>query len=179
MVTVRAMLTLMALTFLSCVALAQDENGLRALLIEYRCPLVDRLERLYEAGDPASDQDQFIAVTVPEHLHGYVQCMSHDKRTKVLCEASSDFYFDPPGLRRTFYLAEDAVAALGRLGFSTDGSQGNFRIDLDVAEKPDFNAISDFMLKALHDGYGARAQSKLKFNAPLAPLPNSKCVPAS
>jgi hypothetical protein len=28
MVTVRAMLTLMALTFLSCVALAQDENGL-------------------------------------------------------------------------------------------------------------------------------------------------------
>jgi hypothetical protein len=49
------------------------------------------------------------------------------------------------------------VAALGRLGFSTDGSQGNFRIDLDVAEKPDFNAISDFMLKALHDGYGARA----------------------
>jgi hypothetical protein len=96
MAAVRATLTLMALTFFSCVALTQDENGLRALLIEYRCPLVDRLERLYEAGDPASDQDRFIAVTVPEHLHGYVQCMFHDKRTKVLCEASSGFYFDPP-----------------------------------------------------------------------------------
>jgi hypothetical protein len=35
------------------------------------------------------------------------------------------------------------------------------------------------MLKALHDGYGARADMKLRFNAPFAPHTSSKCIPVS
>lgn len=75
--------------------------------------------------------------------------------------------------------AAEAVAALGRLGFSTDDSQGNFAVKFDVGDAPDLNAIADFILKALHDGYGARAGSNLRFNAPFARRATSKCVPVS
>ncbi len=38
-----------------------------------------------------------------------------------------------------------------------------------MTDSPDLNAIADFMLRALHDGYGASAERELRFNAPLAP----------
>jgi len=154
-------------------------SSLRDLLVQYRCPVVDRLDRIYEAGDHASHRDRFLALTVPEHPHGYVQCIFFERRTRMLCEASSGFYYDKPGEPRTTRLAPEAVAALGRLGFSTDDSAGNFSIEFDVASPPDLNAIADFMLKALHDGYGARAGTKLHFSAPFARRPTTKCIPVS
>ena len=154
-------------------------TSLRELLIEYRCPVVDRLERIYEAGDPSSTRDRFIAVTVPAHPHGYVQCLFVEGRTQLLCEASSGYYYDKEGEPRTFFLAPSAVAALGRLGFSTDDSAGNFQLLLPVADPPDLNAIADLILKALHDAYGARADSRLRFNAPFAPRATTKCAPVS
>jgi hypothetical protein len=160
-------------------AAAQNSTTLRGLLAAYRCEIVDRLDRIYEAGDPRSDRDRFIAVTVPEHPHGYVQCIFHDNRAKMLCEASSGYYYDKDGAPRTLWQPAEAIAALGRLGFSTDDSQGNFAIELDVASPPDLNAIADLVLKALHDGYGARADTQLRFNAPFAPRPTSKCIPVS
>jgi hypothetical protein len=95
----------------------------------------------------------------------------------VHCHRNSGFYDDVEGVPRSRWLPASDIAALGRLGFSTDDSQGNFQIWFDVAEPPDFNAIADFTLKALHDGYGARAGVTLEFNAPLAPNPSLKCVP--
>ncbi len=80
---------------------------------------------------------------------------------------------------RTRWLPAEAIAALGRLGFSTDDSAGNFQIWFDVPDPPDFNRIADFILRALHDGYGAHANDHLEFNAPLAPHPTSKCIPVS
>ena len=65
------------------------------------------------------------------------------------------------------------------MGFDTDNSKGNFKIDLPVADPPDFNAAADFILRALHDGYGARGDMALKFNAPFAPKTPSTCVPVS
>ena len=78
-----------------------------------------------------------------------------------MCEAASGFYLNAAEEPRTMYLPASAIAALGRLGFSTDNSQGNFRIDLDLTNPPDFNAIATLMLRALYDAYGARAQTKL------------------
>lgn len=77
------------------------------------------------------------------------------------------------------WLSKDAVTALGRLGFSTDDTADNFRIGFDVADPPDFVGIADFILKALHDGFGARANDALEFNAPLAPHATAKCNPVS
>jgi hypothetical protein len=165
--------------FAAPAAWAQDSAAtFHDLLVQYRCPVVDRLERIYPTDDHADTQDNFLIIDFPDHPQDYVQCV-FDSRTKMLCEASSGYFYDPPDKPRTYRLPASAIAALGRLGFSTDDSAGNFRIWLDVADPPDFNHIADFMLRALHDGYGARANMNLQFNAPLAPHSSSKCIPVS
>jgi hypothetical protein len=175
----RTFLMMTAMLAASTVSWAQDTSTtFHDLLVQYRCPVVDRLQRIYEADGPADDQDRFLIVDFPNRPQDYVQCV-FDSRSKMLCEASSGFFYDAPDKPRTYRLPAAAIAALGRLGFSTDDSAGNFRIWFDVANPPDFNAIADFMLKALHDGYGARADMKLRFNAPFAPHTSSKCIPVS
>jgi hypothetical protein len=168
-----------AVTSQALVAWAETRSSLDAFLSAYRCPVVDRLEQVYAGGDQRSDFNRYIAVTVPEHPHGYVQCIFGQHRTKLLCEASSGYYFTKPGEPRTFRLQPEALAALARLGFSSDDTAGNFQREFDVAGVPDFKAIADFMLTALHDGYGARAETRLRFNAPFARGTRSKCVPLS
>jgi len=160
-------------------AAAQTSDSLRALLVEYRCPIVDRLDRIYEHASPNDYRDRFLAVTLSGHPHGYVQCLFAENRTWLLCEASSGYYYNRPGVPRTFYLAPDAIASLDRLGFSTDDTAGNFRYQARLGPLPDLNAIADLILTALHDGYGVRAQSRLTFNAPFAPRATSKCIPVS
>jgi hypothetical protein len=153
---------------------AQDATSLERFLIKYRCPVVDRLERIYARGDPIAHRDEYLILYVPRHQEHYVQCLFYAPG-KIYCEAASGFFFDSPGHPRTMRLPPDAIAALGRLGFSTDDSKGNFKIYLDIASSPEFNAIADLMLKALYDGFGARAETKLGFKAPYARHGTSKC----
>jgi hypothetical protein len=127
---------------------------------------------------PGRDQDRFLIIDFASRPQDYVQCV-FDSRTRMLCEASSGFCLNEPSEPRTYHLPAAAIAALGRLGFSTDDSAGNFQIWFNVTDPPDFNAVADFLLKALHDGYGARADMKLDFNAPFAPRATSKCTPVS
>jgi hypothetical protein len=101
------------------------------------------------------------------HPHGYVQCIFVASRTGILCEASSGYHYNRDGTPRTFFLPKESIAALGRLGFSTDDTAGNFRYEALIASPPDVNAIADLILTALHDAYGARAGGELRFNAPL------------
>jgi hypothetical protein len=158
--------------------LAEMSMSLRALLVAYRCDVVKRLEQIYVTGDPTSDRDRFIAVTVPGHPHGYVQCMFHDNQTALYCEASSGFYYAKDGQPR-FRQSSATIAALAQMGFDTDDSNGNFNIDLPIADTPDFNAAADFILRALHDGYGARGDMMLRINAPFASKTPSTCAPVS
>ena len=92
----------------------------------------------------------------------------------MFCEAASGFYDSVASEARTRHLPASAIAALARLGFSTDVSEGNFR---EVKEPPDFNAVADLILQALHDAFDARAGATLLLEAPLAPRPTGKCVP--
>jgi hypothetical protein len=171
---------LAAWAMLLSTATASAQTGtLRALLAEYRCPVVDRLDRIYDHPKPTDFLDRFLAVTLQAHPHGYVQCMFIANRTRILCEASSGYYYNKDGAPRTFFLPPQAVAALGRLGFSTDDSKGNFRYEAGIGAPPDLNAVADLILTALHDGYGARAGETLRFNAPFARRATSKCVPVS
>ena len=107
------------------------------LLEKDRCPVADRLQRLTETGDPAQDHDRFIVVAMPAPRRGYVQCLFHDNETRVLCEAASGFTEAKPGEPRTVRLAPAKIAALGRLGVSTDDRAGNFAGDRAVAAPPD------------------------------------------
>lgn len=161
-------------------AISSAQTGtLRALLVEFRCPVVDRLDRIYDHPKPTDFLDRFLAVTLESHPHGYVQCIFIANRTRILCEASSGYHYSKQGAPRTFFLPADAVAALGKLGFSTDDTRGNFRYEAVIDTPPDLNALADLMLTALHDGYGARAGDTLRFNAPFARADTSKCVPIS
>jgi hypothetical protein len=167
------------LMVLPTAALADDAaTSFRALLVEYRCPVVDRLEQIYKSIDHAHPQNLFLIVYLGGRPQDYVQCV-FDTRTEMLCEAASGYFDSKPDEPRAYRLPARSIEALGRLGFSTDDSANNFQIWFDVPEPPDLNRIADFILKALHDGYGARAGGKLEFNAPLAPRPTSQCMPVS
>jgi hypothetical protein len=157
---------------------AQDATTFEQFLQQYLCPVVDRLQRIYATGDPEKFPDEYLIVDMPPQRENYVQCLFY-RTDKIMCEAASGFYLNAPEEPRTMYLAPSALAALARLGFSTDDSRGNFRIDLDLANPPDFNAIATLILRTLHDAYGARAQTKLDFHAPYAEHAGSKCTPVS
>jgi len=157
---------------------AHEPTPLGQFLDQYHCPVVDRLERIYAVGDPKKHPDEYLIIDIPPRPETYVQCIFHAER-KLYCEAASGYFLNAPNEPRTMRLPPTAVAALGRLGFSTDDSNGNFRLDIDTAEPPDFNAIADLMLTALHDAYGAQADTQLRFNAPYAPRASRKCVPVS
>src|SRR5262249_53465618 len=118
-VVVRALLIVLALAASSYTAAAQDADPYRSLLARYRCPIVDRLERIYAIGDPATHRDEYLIVDMPPGPEAYVQCLFY-RADKILCEASSGFYLAAPGRPRTAHLPASAVAALARLGFSTD-----------------------------------------------------------
>ncbi len=48
---------------------------------------------------------------------------------------------------------------------------------MDVGSPPDFNRIADFLLAVLHNGYDAKVDSHLKFNAPFARGMATTCIP--
>jgi hypothetical protein len=159
-------------------AIAQDASTFEQFLQQYRCPVVDRLQRIYATGDPEKFPDEYLIVDMPPQRENYVQCLFY-RTDKIMCEAASGFYLNAPEEPRTMYLPPGAIAALAHLGFSTDDSKGNFRIDLDLANPPDFNAIATLILRALYDAFGARAQTKLDFHAPYAEQAGPKCTPVS
>lgn len=160
------------------VAAAQDDAAYRQLQARYHCPIVDRLEHIYAKGDPKKFPDEYLIVDIPPRPEHYVQCLFY-KRGKIYCEAASGFFLDGPGEPRTMRLPAIAIAALAKLGFSTDDSKSNFQLNIDVTNPPDFGAIADLMLKALHVAYGADGQTSLRFHAPYAPHATLECVPVS
>lgn len=175
----RAVLIATALLLAPAAARAGEPAAtLRALLAQYHCAVVDRLEQIYRAEDSSDPQNWFLIVYFAANPNDYVQCV-FDTKTRMLCEAASGFYDKVASEPRTRWLPAVAVAALSRLGFSTDDKAGNFQIWFDVAAPPDLGAIADFILKTLHDGYAARADDALSFNAPLAPHAVKACVPVS
>jgi hypothetical protein len=177
---VRAIAFVIAL-LVSPAAWAQDDvaGTLRDLLAQYRCPVVDRLEQIYKAAPSSHPQNLFLIVSFAARPNDYVQCV-FDPLTHMFCEAASGFYDHVASEPRTRRLPAGAVAALSRLGFSTDRRLlRKFQISFDVAEPPDVNAIAELILKALHDAFDARAGVTLLIEAPLAPRPTGKCVAVS
>ena len=55
---------------------AEDDAAatLRDLLAQYRCPVVDRLEQIYNAAPHSHPQNLFLIVYFAARPHDYVQC---------------------------------------------------------------------------------------------------------
>jgi hypothetical protein len=170
---------------LACVLVAPARADRAAFIGEHRCAVTERLERIHARGDRATSKDRFLAITTMWRgaPQAYVQCIFFENDTKMYCEASSGFYERKPEERRVAPVP-GSITAIAALGFSTDPSEGNFSQEIDLGDPPDVSRAADLMLSTLHDAYGARLWTELKYNAPFAPTLSrtprpSRCIPTS
>ncbi len=150
----------------------------RAAFVDlHRCEIAERLTRIGATATP-DGKNRFIVVALEERGQSYVQCLFDKEGTSLLCEASSGFYGPAEGEDGHLVLTASEIAALGALGFDTGASDGNFQRMLTLSGGVDFDAVAILVLKALYDGYGARARSRLEIHAPLARGPGAApCTP--
>jgi hypothetical protein len=160
------------------VASAQAMSGFERFIELYRCPVRERLELIH--ADKTHPGDRFFVLMLAGQPERYVQCLFFDEDRKVLCEAASGFYAHLPGKPNIFGPNSHGIAALAQLGFSTDGSSGNYQIELETTKPGALKHIADLMLTALYEAYGAYTGSRLRFISPLAPEVDriaTACVP--
>ncbi len=160
-------------------ALSEDDPDLRAFLATYHCALVDVIERIH--ADPNfDDQDRFIILNPTIWGSSYVQCALEQADRRAFCEAASGFFASPGDAPN---LSPSGLRALARLGFSTDGSQGNFQQYLHFPSGLDTAELARFLLTALQAGFGVRADMTIEVSAPLVMpdgiLPRNRCPPTS
>ncbi|HLH12997.1 MAG TPA: hypothetical protein VKV77_14125 [Methylovirgula sp.] len=164
-------------------AVAEDDS-LGAFLSAYRCPVTLRLAAIHARGDRKREDQRFLILALGQGETDYVQCEFFDKDRQMMCEAASGYYYAPKGAPRTVYLPADSVAALAKLGFSTDDSHGNFQRVMTTPSPSDFSTVADLLLSALYQSYGARLKSKIEVHSALvgdlgAVLKVTDCPPIS
>jgi hypothetical protein len=157
---------------------AGSSTDLAAFLAAYRCDVVERLQMIH--ADP-TPKKRYLVIGLLDPPEAYVQCLFVENDSKILCEAESGFYRQKAGEPRQFRVTPQALAALARLGFSTDDSEGNYQRMIDLASTSDFAGVADLILSALYQGYGAGLDSRMEWQAPLAPGRGTfaRCAPLS
>ncbi len=163
---------------------AADGDYLGSFISAYRCPVALRLAAIHARGDRKREDNRFLILALKEGEVSYVQCAFFDEDRRMLCEAASGYYNAPKGAPRTAYLPPDSIAALAKLGFSTDDSHGNFQREMEIRGRSDFNSVAELLLAALYQSYGARLGSKIEVHSALvndlgAVLKVSDCPPIS
>ena len=160
-------------------ALANSAADLRAFVDTYRCEITLRLEQIHAHRRP---RDRYLIISPKHAPESYVQCIFVELDTKMLCEAASGFFAQPAGKSRRPVLPPEALASLGRLGFATDSTEGNFQQIISMNSETRLASIADLILSALYQGYGARLNSGIALQAPLGPggrAALARCVPVS
>jgi len=163
---------------------AADDDSLGAFLSAYRCPVTLRLAAIHARGDRKRENERFLILALGQGETDYVQCEFFDQDRQMMCEAASGYYYAPKGAPRTVYLPAKSVAALARLGFSTDDSHGNFQRVMTTPHPSDFATVAELLLSALYESYGARLKSKIEVHSALvgdlgAVLKVTDCPPMS
>lgn len=155
---------------------SDDRAGLLRFLEANRCLIMERLDIIHAASGTGA-ANPYIVVSLAGEPQSYVQCLFLGDGS-MLCEASSGYYAQLPGEPRKFQATPAALAALERLGFSTDDSVGNFQRLVDVNSPADVAPAADLILSALYFGYHAWPDTPLEIEAPLAPVApaQSRCA---
>lgn len=162
------------------ISTAAADDGLDDFVATYQCSLAGLIEKIHVHKLP-EDQDRFITLSLPGPTAAYVQCAFEKNDREVLCEASSGWWNN--SWERPHFSASQ-LAGLAHLGFSTNGSHGNFQQFMHFpSDGPDSYALARLLLSALHEGYGARKEMQIEVVAPFALrhgfLPRQRCVPIS
>jgi len=144
-------------------------RGLDAFILAYECPVAVRLAAIHERGDMHREDSRFLILAVHKSGPAYVQCAFFDNDRQMMCEAASGFYDTSPGTPSQVHLPAAKVAKLGKLGFSTDASHGNFQRVMDTSNAEGLSAVARLLLSALYEAYDARIDDSIKVTAPLLP----------
>jgi len=160
-------------------ATGEGADNLSTFVETHRCTVVELLMRIH--ANPSKDLSRrFLILERRDAPDCYVQCAFDDGDHTMLCEAASGFFADPLTAPR---ITSTQKLALSKLGFSMDGSRGNFHQYLHIPSGPDNNAIANLLLTALYEGYGARRMTVIGVTGPFAMphgnLPKDRCVPIS
>ena len=173
-------LALAALAWLGLTTAAGAQAARDGFVADYRCVVVRILLDVHGSGDRAREDNRFLVLALHGRSQRYVQCAFFDEDRHLMCEASSGFFGPKAGEAGHFRPDPRAVARFGALGFSTDGSQGNFQKVVPVAGTDTFETVADLLLGALYDGFGASRFTSLRATAPLVYdgiLPPAPCAP--
>ena len=154
---------------LTAVPAVAEPRGREAFLDAYECPVAKRLAAIHERGDRHKEPGRFLILSIDRPGPDYVQCAFYDEDRQMMCEAASGFYTDPPNTKRQTYLPPATVAKLGKLGFSTDDSRGNFQRVMDTRDSGGLGSVARLLLRALYEAYGARTDDRIAVTAPLLP----------
>jgi hypothetical protein len=159
---------------------AQSINSVRQDFIDARkCVVLERFQMVYN--NKSFLQNRYLILSAKNNEKGYVQCLFQENDTKLLCESASG-YFNKKSKDHS-KPSSDYLAALTRLGFSTDHSKGNFQRMFEIKDKYDLVGVSETLLSAFYELHGARLNSEFVWKAPLATLPvgqnSSTCSPVS
>ncbi len=138
-----------------------------AFIAAYECELTLRLFVIHVLGDPAWEDNRFLTLSLKDEPGHYVQCAYFDNDAQMMCEAASGYFSAAEGKPPLFHLADDRVAALGALGFSTDGSHGNYRETVDMSRTDSYRETGKLLLAALFEGFDARLGAPIELTAPL------------
>lgn len=159
---------------------AAADDGLEDFVTTYQCSLALLITKIHAHRSKPREKGRFIVLTLPAPTASYVQCAFDRVDREGLCEASSGWW--DAGSKPHF--SSSNLRALAGLGFSTDGSHGNFQQQMRFPPGgPEPYALARLMLSALYEGYGARKQMTIEVVAPFALrhgfLPRQRCVPIS
>lgn len=166
-------------TTLCCRADAADTGGLAKLRARYHCEIVARLVKLKAAKGPS---DRFIVIGGVLRQQQFAQCLFNTAGTQMLCEASSVYYSERNTGLRFFAPSAETIAAVARLGFTTDPNVGNFQRKMEARTNDELSKIADLLLATVHDAYGMNVTTRIEIKAPLAPLTRkdrARCLPVS
>ena len=157
---------------------ATADGGLSDFVNTYQCSLAGLIAKIVANPHKSDTQDRFIILSLPGPIAAYVQCAFDTDDREGICEASSGFWnnsWEKPHFRPA------QLAALARLGFSTDGSHENFQQHMHFPPTgPDPDALAGLMLRALYEGYDAHKDMQIEVQAPFALrhgyLPRQRCA---
>ncbi len=163
---------------LSIGSVAAADDGVSDFVNTYQCSLAGLIAKIEANPNKSDTQDRFIILSLPRPIAAYVQCAFDTGDREGICEASSG-YWNNPWEKPHFSAVQ--LAALARLGFSTDGSHGNFQQHMHFPPTgPDPDALAGLMLRALYEGYGAHKDIPIEVKAPFALrhgfLPQKRCA---